>query len=99
MTAFFVPDTPRGEQTERAYQDLRDYVQHTAGSHARSRRIFSLSCRRGGTDSETRVGADDPLGGKTVYAIFDVGEGYAIVWRGGHALVTKRQTYAALEFD
>jgi hypothetical protein len=99
MTAFFVPNTPLGEQTERAYEDLRQYAQLTAGSPARARRIFALSCRRGGTDSETRVGDDDPFGGKTVYAIFDVGEGYAIVWRGGHTIVTKRQTYAAQEFE
>jgi hypothetical protein len=34
-----------------------------------------------------------------VHAIFAVGDGYAIVWHGGHAIVAKRQTYAALEFD
>lgn len=99
MTAFFIPDTPPGEQTTRAYEDLRQYVQLTAGRPARARRIFSLTCRRGGTDSETRVGDDDPSGGTTVHAIFDIGEGYAIIWRGGHAIVTKRQTYEAVEFD
>ena len=99
MTAFFIPDTPPGEQTNRAYEDLRRYAQLTAGRPARSRRIFSLSCRRGGADSETRVGGEDPSGGDTVHAIFDIGEGYAIFWRGGHAIVTKRQTYEAVEFD
>jgi len=99
MTAFFIPDTPAGEQTARAYEDLRQYAQHTAGRPARARRIFSLTCRRDGTDSETRVGNNDPSVGTTVHAIFDIGDGYAIIWRGGHAIVTKRQTYEAVEFD
>jgi hypothetical protein len=100
MTAFFVPDTPAGEQTDRAYEDLRHYAQLTAGRPPRATRIFSLSARRGGADCETRVGGEDPSGANTVYAIFDVGEeGYAVLWRGGHAIVTKRQTYEAVEFD
>jgi hypothetical protein len=99
VTAFFIPDTPLGEQTNRAYEDLRRYAQLTAGRPARARRIFSVSFRRGGADSETRVGGDDPTGGNTVHAIFDVGEGYVILWRGGHAIVTKRQTYETVEFD
>jgi hypothetical protein len=99
MTAFFIPDTPAGEQTDRAYEDLRRYAQLTAGRPTRSRRIFSLSCRRDGADGETRVGSEDPCGADTVHAIFDIGKGYAILWRGGHAIVTKRQTYAAVEFD
>lgn len=99
MTAFFIPDTPPGEQTNRAYEDLRRYAQLTWGRPARATRIFSLSCRRGGADCETRVGGEDPSGASTVYAVFDVGESYAILWRGGHAMVTKRQTYEAVEFD
>lgn len=99
MTAFFIPDTPPGEHTNRAYEDLRRYAALTSGRSLRTRRIFSLSCRRQGVDCETRVGDDDPAGGETVHAIFGVGDGYAIVWRGGHAIVAKPQTYAALEFD
>jgi hypothetical protein len=38
-------------------------------------------------------------GGTTVRAIFDVGDGYAILWRGGHEIVAKRPTYLAVEFD
>jgi hypothetical protein len=99
MTAFFIPDTPPGQHTDRAYEDLRRHAALTSGRPPRTRRIFSLSCRREGADSETRVGDDDPAGGETVHAIFDVGDDYAIVWRGGHAIVAKRQTHAALEFD
>ena len=29
MTAFFIPDTPAGEQADRAYEDLRRYAQLT----------------------------------------------------------------------
>ena len=36
---------------------------------------------------------------RTVHAIFDVGDGYAIYMPGGHEIVTKRQTYAVVEFD
>ena len=99
MTAFFIPGTPAGQQTDRAYEDLRRDAQLTAGRPTRPARIFSLSCRRGGADCETHVGGQDPSGANTVHAIFDIGEGYAIVWRGGHAIVTKRQTYEAVEFD
>lgn len=99
MTSFFVPDTPAGEQTDRAYQDLRQYALLTIGRPMRDRRIFALSCRRGGSDSETRVGDDDPAGGATVHAIFDIGDAYVVVWRGGHAIVTKRHTYEAVDFE
>jgi hypothetical protein len=99
MTAFFVPDTPAGEQSDRAYEDLRQYAEFDSGEHARSRRIFSLSCRRDGSDCETRVGDVDPGGGAKVHAIFDTGNAYVIVWRGGHAVVTKRHTYEAIDFD
>ena len=37
--------------------------------------------------------------GETVHAIFDFGDGYAIYVPGGHEVVTKRQTYAVVEFD
>ena len=98
MTAFFVPGTPVGEPADRAYEDLRDRAELDAGRAPRSRRIYSLSCRRGGTDCETSVGEQD-VDGETVHAIFDVGDRYAIYMNGGHAIVTKRQTYAVVEFD
>jgi hypothetical protein len=34
-----------------------------------------------------------------MHSIFAVGDGYAIVWRGGHGIVAKRQTYAAVGAD
>ena len=98
MTAFFIPGTPLGEQADRAYEDLRDRAEIDIGRAPRSRRIYKLSCRRGGADCETCVGEHD-LGGGTVHAIFDVGDRYAIYVPGGHEIVTKRQTYAVVEFD
>jgi hypothetical protein len=98
MTAFFVPGTAVGEQSDRAYEDLRDRAELDAGRAPRSRRIYKLSCRRGGADCETCVGEHD-LTGEMVRAIFDVGDRYAIYAAGGHEIVTKRQTYAVVEFD
>jgi hypothetical protein len=98
MTAFFVPGTPLGEQADRAYEDLRDRAEIDIGRAPRSRRIYKLSCRRGGGVCVTCVGEHD-LGGGTVHAIFDVGDRYAIYLPGGHEIVTKRQTYAVVEFD
>jgi hypothetical protein len=98
MTTFFVPGAPLGEPSDRAYEDLRDRAELDAGRAPRMRRIYKLSCRRGGADCETAVGEHD-LGGGTVHAIFDVGDRYAIYVPGGHEIVTKRQTYAVVEFD
>ena len=98
MTPFFVPQTPAGEQADRAYEDMRMHAERAAGRPPRSRRIYKLSCRRGGEDLETCVGKEDVSGG-TVYAIFDVGDRYAVYVPGGQAMVTKRQTYAVVEFD
>jgi hypothetical protein len=98
MTEFFVPGSPTGQQADRAYEDLRDRAELDAGRAPRSRRIYKLSCRRGGTDCETCVGEHD-VDGALVHAIFDVGDSYAIYVPGGHEIVTKRQTYAVVEFD
>jgi hypothetical protein len=98
MTSFFVPDTPVGEQSDRAYADLRRHAEFDAGRPPRERRIYKLSCRRGGSDSETCVGEPDVSGG-TVHAIFDMGDRYAVYMPGGHQIITKRQTYAVTDVD
>ena len=98
MTAFFVPGASLGEQADQAYEDLRERAALEHDCPPRSRRIYKLSCRRAGADCETAVGEDD-LSGATVHAIFDVGDRYAIYAAGGHEIVTKRQTYAVVEFD
>jgi len=95
---FFVPGAAPGAATARAYEEMRGYAEARTGRKVRHDRIFSLSCRRGGVDSEARVGDVDPFGGHLVHAIFATSEGYTIVWPGGHADVTKRQTYEAVAF-
>jgi hypothetical protein len=98
MTAFFVPHRQQGEQSEQAYEDLRRHAEFDAGRPPRLTRIYKLSCRRGGADRETCVGEEDLAGG-TIYAIFDIGDRYAVYVPGGHEIVTKRQTYSVIEFD
>lgn len=62
-------------------------------------RIYAVDARRGGADSETRVGERDPCSGETVRAIFATTAGYSVIWDGGHTDLTKRQTYEAIPFD
>jgi hypothetical protein len=99
MTAFFVPGAEPGEQTTRAYDELRGYAESRTGRLARRDLIFALNCRRAGADSETRVGEPDPCGGSIVLAIFAGRDGYMVVWHGGHANVSRRETYEAILFD
>ena len=99
MPSFFVPGSAPGEPTRRAYEELRAYAEASTGLLARRELIFAVSCRRGGADTETRVGEPDPGGGGTVLAIFASRDGYTIVWRGGHGNVRRRETYEAIPFD
>jgi hypothetical protein len=99
MTTFFVPGEAPGPPTQRAYDELRGYAEACSGQLARPDLIFSLSFRRGGADTETRVGEPDPDGGGMVLAIFASHDGYTIVWRGGHASVGRKETYEAIPFD
>jgi hypothetical protein len=98
VTAFFIPDTPAGAQTTRAYADLRRHAELTSARVVRTVRIFKLTHRRGGTDCETCVGNQNPADA-TVHAIFDIGDSYIVLSRGGKEIVTKRQTYNAQQFD
>jgi hypothetical protein len=99
MTAFFVPGEAPGSSTQRVYEELRRYAEGHTGRPTRRDPILALSCRRGSADSETRVGEPDPYRGHTVLAIFASRDGYTIVWRGGHASVSRRETYEAIPFD
>ena len=99
MARFFVPGSAPGKPTRQAYEKLRGYAEERAGQLATRDPIFALSCRRNGTDSETRVGEPDPCEGNTVLAIFASRDGYTIVWRNGHTSVGRRDTYEAIPFD
>jgi hypothetical protein len=99
MTAFFVPGAPPGAPTRQAYAELLGYVEAQTGHGMREDVICALSCRRSGQDSEIRVGEPDPISDQVVLAIFAGRESYTIVWSGGHAEVSRRQTYEAIPFD
>jgi hypothetical protein len=99
MTPLFVPGAAPGEATTRAHDALRGYVETSSGRMTRGDAIFALSCRREGEDSEVRVGELDPYARHIVLAIFASRDAYSIVWDGGYADVTRRQTYEAILFD
>jgi hypothetical protein len=108
VTAFFIPDVPRGE-VERTYEVIRTDTATRTGHAISGRRISALACRRSGTDYEAKVGRRDALAGRVVVAIFDLGGNvYAIrcAERGdaaGHRwidpiVVGKHQVYSVTEF-
>ena len=99
MTSFFIPGKRAGADADRAYDELRASTELETGHVTRPTRIYALSGRRDGADSETRVGERDPCAGKTVNAIFATPEGYTVTWDGGHVDLSKRQVYEAIPFD
>jgi len=99
MTPFFLPGAHPGADTDRAYRELRARTEERTGLLTRPTRIYALSSRREGADSDTRVGERDPCTGETVHAIFATTDGYTIIWEGGHVDLSKRQIYEAIPFD
>lgn len=99
MTPLFVPGAAAGAATMQAHDALRGYVEARTGRMTRNDAICALSCRRAGEDSEVRVGELDPYAQQIVLAIFATRDGYSIVWDGGYADVSRRQTYQAIPFD
>ncbi len=80
MTAFFVAGIEgKGKQAEAAYSELRERSLAVVGSPARSRRIFKLSCRFDGSDTEIEVGRRLASGREVVAAILDHGREEAFV--------------------
>ncbi len=74
MTAFFVGGLEsQGKVAESAYLALQERSHEFAGSPPRHRRIFKLSCRLEGRDTEIEVGRPLALGGEPVAAIMDHG--------------------------
>jgi hypothetical protein len=98
MTSFFVPGARPGTDTDRAYASLRAQTEERTGRPTRATRIYALSSRREGADSETRVGEPDPCSGQTVRAIFATKEGCTVVCEGASVDVGKSQIYAATPF-
>jgi hypothetical protein len=74
MTAFFVPDSSApGTDAEEVYSRIREAAEVGTGCPPRALRIFKLSFRHHGIDLEAEVGRPDPVGGRTVLAILDLG--------------------------
>ena len=74
VTAFFVPDsTATGTTPEETYSRIRQAAEVDTGCPPRSMRIFKLAFRQNGVDLEAEVGRPDPVGGRTVLAILDLG--------------------------
>ena len=73
MAAFFVPESAPGVETEGAYARIREAAAAEIGHPPRSMRIFRLSFRHLGADLDAEVGRPDPVGGRTVLAILDLG--------------------------
>ena len=99
MTGFFLPGLLPGVERDRAYAELRAAAEERVGRGIRATRIYSLSARRDGTDSETRVGEADPCSGATVRAIFAMQLGYTVIWDQGNVDLSTRQVYEAVAFE
>jgi hypothetical protein len=102
---FFVPGA--GDDVgsdEQEYTRLRQAVRDDTRREPRTRRIFSLACRLNGRDCHIEVGCPDPLSGRDVLAIFDVGgdEPYSVYTSGAGtkpALRLGRRVYGVTEFS
>jgi hypothetical protein len=99
MTSFFLPGLLPGVEQDRAYAELRAAAEERIGCGIRATRIYSLSARRDGADSETRVGEADPCSGATVRAIFASQQGYTVIWDQGNVDLSTRQVYEAVPFE
>jgi hypothetical protein len=96
---FFVPGEEAG--AEALYEQLRNAAAAEAGSEPRQKRIFSLGCRVAGRDCSIEVGTPDPVEGRTVLAIFDLGgqDRYSIrTAYPGAGLRISRHVYWVTEF-
>jgi hypothetical protein len=105
MTKFFVAGIEgQGSRAEEAYRALREHSQIVAGSPARPRRIFKLSCRFDGRDREIEVGRPLPPGEDVVAAILDHGREDAFVVHtaaagAGGAVRVGGPVYSVTEFS
>jgi hypothetical protein len=106
MTTFFIPGLGRDEASnEDVYADFRRAAEARTGHQPRADRIFKLSCRRGGLDCEIEVGEPDPVVGRTVLAILDLGRSHPYVVGCGspsgpiEQIVVEKPVYSVTEFS
>jgi hypothetical protein len=98
MTRFFLPGAAPGD-AGRLHDELRADTERRTGRVTRATRIYALSSRREGSDTETRVGEQDPCSGATVHAIFATTEGCTVISAGGHVDLSRRQIYEVIPFE
>jgi hypothetical protein len=72
VPSFFMPSSDE-VAGERAYELLRHQTEVQQGRPPSRKRISELWTRRGNQDCVTTVGAEDPISGGIVIAIFDMG--------------------------
>jgi hypothetical protein len=105
VTAFFVPDSAPGTEAERAYARILEAAAADVGHRPRPVRIFKLSFRHQGADLDAEVGRPDPVGGRTVMAILDLGREspYLIhcapVGGSAHQMLVGKPVYSVTEFS
>ena len=105
VTAFFVPGRAAGTEAEGAYARMRRAAEAGTGHPPRSVRIFKLSFRHHGADLDAEVGRPDPLTGRTVLAILDLGRESPYLIDCGAAepaveqLLVRKPVYSVTEFS
>ena len=105
VTAFFIPDNAPGMDSEEAYARILDAATADMGCRPRPVRIFSLSFRHQGADLNAEVGRLDPVGGRMVLAILDLGREspYLIqcapVGDSAQQVLVRKPVYSMTEFS
>ena len=106
VTAFFVPDSSTtATNAEELYSRIRKAVEIGTGCPPRASRIFKLAFRHNGNDLEAEVGRPDPVGGRTVLAILDLGREspYLIqcesVGEASGQVLVRKPVYSVTEFS
>jgi hypothetical protein len=105
VTAFFLPDLAPGTEAEGAYERIREAAAADTGHPPRAVRIFRLSFRHEGVDRDAEVGMPDPVGGRTVLAILDLGRESPYLIQCGSVggatqqMLVRKPVYSVTEFS
>lgn len=105
MCEFFIPNQPDAVEAERDYVTIRELAADRTGESPRSHRIASISCRLQGADVVAEVGQLDPLRGRLITAILDMGRAQPYLIHCGPAsdpngqILVNKPVYDVTEFD
>ena len=105
VTAFFVPDSAPGREAEGAYARIREAAAVDTGHPPLPMRIFRLSFRHQGADLDAEVGRPDPVGGRMVLAILDLGRESPYLIQCGslggapQQVLVRKPVYSVTEFS